>query len=568
MIASPPLKNQDISQPSIFDLSQNPDTATEPGFLSKAEDALLEEYVTTADTSATATRKTIASIYILMVAQKGDRESRKYGSFNKLCESRAHVWGFSTSQCYRIGQASQQREKIRERAVSENWEIPDVDEIADSVFLEFERVEEGFEQDVFEAANLHFSKDGNLTVKSLEQAIEYVKEGQEDPAIVAKPKQKKSGGGSGGGESKKVIELQDLLVKERQRRVELEEELQLSQENEQLIAELQAQCEKLLNELDQVRASNQPNPEELDVLVNQRVETIRQRLEAEIRLDFQAQIAEAEALRARVAQLEEQLGKVAIDSPAEELIPVVEEAETEQFWRRKENLKAVGNESRLEAADAETGYIRCDNRSSEEQIQLSLERQVILEQDLAKHQLEQRRHSPTSPTWVMHKPLIDEIQEEIEFEQRLRIDLGYQEAAAEAVVVEELVEEIIQDDEDDYTQVSEDEVKEISRFLKKHGISSKEFVNECLTPRRYARAGLLTKNQLKEVWIEVENMAQLKPINEDELQEFLAFAAEGGISEADFKAIALTPFRYQDASQILRCQLPELRKALEDIMDF
>jgi hypothetical protein len=568
MIASPPLKNQEINQPSIFDLSQNPETVTESGFLSKAEDALLEEYVASADTSAVTTRKTIASIYILMIAKKGDRESRKYGSFNKLCESRAHIWGFSTSQCYRIGQASQQREKIRERAEVENWEIGDVDEIADSVFLEMERVEERFQQDVLEAAKLDFSKDGTVTAKSLEQAIDYVAEKYEDPAIVAKPKQKKSGSGNGGGESKKVIELQDMLVKAHQRQVELEEQLLSSQESEQLVAELQAQCEQLLNELDQVRASNQPNPDELDFLVNQRVETIRQQLEAEIRLDLQAQIAEAEALRARVAQLEEQLSKVAIDAPVEELITVVEQPEAEQFWRRKENLKAVSDENRLKAADADTAYIRCDNRSSEEQIQLSLERQAILEQDLAKHQLEQRRHSPTSPIWAMHQPLVDEIQDEIAFEQQTRVDLGYLEPT-EVIAVEKSVEEIvIEDDEDAYTQITEDDLKEIARFLKTNGISNKEFISGCLTPRRYNRAGLITKQQLKEVWDEIEGMAELKPINEDELQEFLAFASEGGISEEDFKAVALTPFRYNSPSQILRCQLPELRKALEDIMDF
>lgn len=565
MIASPPLKNQELTQPSIFDIAQSPDTTAEPGFLSKSEDDLLEQYVAAADTSAGSTRKTIAYIYILMVAKKGDRESQKYGSFNKLCESRAQVWGFSTSQCYRIGQASQQREKIRERATNENWQIGDVDEIADSVFLEMERVEDGFQQEVLEAANLDFSEKGGVTTKSLEKAIDFVSEKYEDPAIVAKPKLKKSGGGTGRGESPKVIELQDMLVKAHQRQVELEEKLDARQEDSQRVAELEAQCEKLLNELDQLRASNQPNPDELELLVNQRVEAMRQQLEAEVRRDLQAQIAEAEALRIRVTQLEEQLGKVAIDAPEEELVPVAEEPQVEQFWRRKENLKHVNNESRLKAADVDTAYIRCDNRSPEEQIQLSLERQTLLEQSLGGQQQEQRRHSPSSPMWAMHQPLINEIQDEIAFEQQLRSDLGYREPAVD-VVEEEQVEEI--NEEDAYTQITKNDLDEIRQFLKSSGISSKEFMDECLTPRRYDRAGLLTKQQLKEVWEELEGMAELKPLNEDELQELLAFVSESGVLEADFKAVALTPFRYKDASQILRCQLPEVRKALEDIIEF
>lgn len=568
MIASPPLKNQELSQPSIFDLTQTPDTATEPGFLSKAEDILLEQYIAATDTSAAATRKTIASIYILMVAQKGDRESHKYGSFNKLCESRAQVWGFSVSQCYRIGQASQQREVIRERAVAEGWEVGDVDEIADSVFLEMERVEEEFQREVLEAANLDFGQKGGITGKSLEKAINFVSERYENPAIVAKPKQKKSGGGSSGGEGggSKVAELQDLLVKERQRRVELEEKLDaLSKEsNDQRVAELEAHCEALLNELDQLRASTQPNPDELELLVNQRVESIRQQLEAEMRRDLQAQIVEAEALRLRVAQLEEQLSKVAVDVPTEELIPTPEQPKTEQFWRRKEHLKHVSNEGRLKAADAETAYIRCDNRSPEEQIQLSLERQTILEQELEKEYGQQRRHSPTSPLRTMNQPIIDEIQEEIAFEQQLRLGLGYQEPQ-ETVVVEEGVDEI---SEDAFTQITTEDLDEIRQFLKNYGISKDEFISECLTPRRYDRAGLLTKQQLKEVWVELEGIAELKPINEDELQELLAFASESGISDVDFRAAVLTPHRYNDASQILRCQLPEVRKALEDIIEF
>lgn len=571
MIASPPLKNQELSQPSIFDLTQNPDTATEPGFLSKAEDILLEQYIAATDTSAAATRKTIASIYILMVAQKGDRESHKYGSFNKLCESRAQAWGFSAPQCYRIGQASQQREAIRERAATEDWQIGDVDEIADSVFLEMKRVEEGFQREVLEAANLDFGqkKGGGITAKALEKAIDFVSERYEDPAIVAKPKQKKSGGGGSGGEGggSKVAELQDLLIKERQRRVELEEKLDaLSKEsNDQRVAELEAHCEKLLNELDELRTrSTQPNPDELELLVNQRVEAMRQQLEAEMRQDLQTQIAEAEALRLRVAQLEEQLSKVAVDAPTEELIPTPEQPKVEQFWRRKEHLKHVSNEGRLKAADAETAYIRCDNRSPEEQIQLSLERQTILEQELEKEYGQQRRHSPTSPLRTMNQPIIDEIQEEIAFEQQLRFGLGYQEPQ-ETVVVEKVVEEI---SEDAFTQITKDDLDEIRQFLKNYDISKDEFMSECLTPRRYDRAGLLTKQQLKEVWVELEGIAELKPINEDELQELLAFASESGISDVDFKAAALTPHRYQEASQILRCQLPEVRKALEDIIEF
>lgn len=567
MIASPPLKNQALNQPSIFDLTSSPDTTAEPGFLSKAEDALLEQYVTATDTSAGATRKTIASIYVLMVVKKGDRESHKYGSFNKLCESRAQVWGFSVSQCYRIGQASQQREKIRERVVAENWEVDDIDEIADSVFLESERVEEEFLREVFETASYISKEEKGITAPSFRRAIESISKHPENAdRIVAKPKQKKSGGGER-GESPKVVELQDLLVKAHQRRVELEEQLDAQKEDSQRVAELETQCEMLLNELDQLRASStQPNPDELEQLVNQRVEAIRQQLEAEIRQDLQAQIAEAEVLRARVAQLEEQLSKVAVDAPAEELVPVVEKPQVEQFWRRKELLKHISNEDRLNATDADTAYIRCDNRSPEEQIQLSLDRQVILEGQLEKHIHEQRRHSATSPLRALHQPLINEIQDEIAFEQQLRTDLGYQEPVA--VTVNEQEVEQVEENEDDYTQITEEDAKEISRFLKINGIPVKEFISECLKPRRYETARLLTKTQLKEVWVEIEGMAELKPINKDELQELLAFASESGVSEENFKAVAMTPFRYQHAHQILRCQLPEILQALEDIIEF
>lgn len=572
MIASPPLKNQDLQQPSIFDLPQAPDTTAETGFLSQAEDILLEQYVTATDTSAGATRKNIANIYILMVVKKGDRESAKYGSFNKLCESRAQVWGFSVSQCYRIGQASQKRETIRKHAVAESWEIGDVDDIADSVLLEMERVENGFEREVLEHA--YSIGDKGITSKSLEEAAEEISGRPENAdRVIFAPKTKKgqSGGSGSGG---KLAEVQDLLIKERQRRVELEEKLAAltGQAQDDRVAELEANYELLLKELDALRASSptQINSDELDSLVNQRIQSIRLEVEAEIRQDLQAQLQEAESLRIRVAQLEEQLSKVAIDAPMQELIPVVEEPQVEQFWRRKENLLPVSNEGRLKSGEADTAYIRCDTRSAEEQIQLSLDCQVKLEGRLDDNYTAQRRHSPTSPMWAMHQPLIDEIQERIAFEQQLRADLGYQEPVSVSVPpVTEEIEEVAEvvEDEDAYILITEDDAHEINQFCKANGISAKEFIDKCLTPRRYQRASFLTKAQLKEVWVEIQNLSQLKFVNEDEQQDLLAFVSESGISNEDLESI-LDRYSCQHVSQIMRCQLSEVRQAVEDIIEF
>jgi hypothetical protein len=540
------------NQPSLLEYAPSD---AEPGYLSSFEEQAVIEAMECGSQLSKQIREEIAFIYEVMVVRKGDRKLKKSDlSFNKLAEMLD--WGFSPSQWYRIGQAALIRKDISARVEQENWDVGNVDDVADSVLLDLDRVEPEFKQEALELAREHGN--GNVTNKALEKAVDEISGRYDNPEMVAKPKLKKTR--STGEPQEKVsaedvAKLQDMLVKERSRRQELEQEVSLLKSSPQSTASIDpAIIEELVaDRLSQKAQQVAQLEQQLQDEIAKREKSQQAADEAAQRLQLLEQVTvENEKLKQLVQTLESQLKKVAVDAPEVEVVTnPVATSEPNEFWRRKENLAPVTQEQMAKAFDKDC-CVRCDNRSVAEQFELSLGRQGHLEKDLAVTLKSQKRHNPGSPSWNIYVPNIEEIQNQITFEQELRASLGYVPPA----VVEEPVACITKEDAD-----------KLLAFVDENKVSRQRLKEIALISRGYERLGQLNVKELQEVWEEVKKAAN-EPIPGEYLEYIYTFMEENDISSEVIYELVLAPRKLECLEDLRLCDVREAIATINELLEF
>jgi hypothetical protein len=531
------------NQPSLLEYAPSD---AEPGYLSSFEEQAVVEAMERGSHLSKRIRQEIAFIYEIMVIRKGDRKLKKSDlSFNKLAEMLD--WGFSVSQWYRIGQAALVRKDISALVEQESWNVGNVDDIADSVLLDLERVEPKFRQEALELAREHGN--GSISNKALEKAVDELARGHASETV-AKPKLKKNPS-TGEPQEKvspeEVAKLQDMLVKERQRRQELEQEVSLLKSSPQPAASVDP---AIIEELVAERLSQKA--QEVAQLEQQLKDEIAKRERSQQEgLQLLEQVAEENLrLKELVQTLESQLKKVAVDVPELEVVPPTP-PEPQGFWRRRENFKPSTQEQMEKAFDKD-GYIRCDILSPEEQIEFSLKHEECLEKDLAFAQKAQKRHNPGSPEWSRCAVDVEKYQQQITFEQELRESLGY----ISPVVVEEPIAYITKKDAD-----------ELLAFVDQNKIPRQQLKEIALTARKYERLGQLNINELQEVWKELEKIAK-EPITEEHLEYIYSLMEQNDISSEIVHELILAPRKLECLEELRLCDVQEAIALIDELLEF